>query len=305
MARIRQIGPGRRTNGTIDGVTYVVRNGKTYVRATPIMPAKAYTTPAALKRRAIFKMIQKHLKYHRRTLKQTFTPSGNGTATTTYYSENKLALKAALSSLADRMVAGEIVTLNDVESAICAYATEHPGKIMIGHLMGYEDVFLTGDWPSTITLNATTGDSTVVIIVAENGTTTTIQPNGTTSVEAGQTGSTEGGSSSGSETGGSGSGSGSGSSTGSETSIVTAPTISGTTPFEETTTVTISGPAQATIYYTLDGSTPTSSSTQYSEPLTLSNTTTIKAIAVKDGVSSSVSTRTFTKSSGGGNASEG
>lgn len=288
MARIRQIGPGRRTNGTIDGVTYVVRNGKTYVRATPIMPAKAYTTPAALKRRAIFKMIQKHLKYHRRTLKQTFTPSGNGTATTTYYSENKLALKAALSSLADRMVAGEIVTLNDVESAICAYATEHPGKIMIGHLMGYEDVFLTGDWPSTITLNATTGDSTVVIIVAENGTTTTIQPNGTTSVEAGQTGSTEGGSSS-----------------GSETTIVTAPTISGTTPFADTTTVTISGPAQATIYYTLDGSTPTSSSTQYSEPLTLSNTTTVKAIAVKDGVSSSVSTRTFTKSSGGGNASEG
>ena len=112
------------------------------------------------------------------------------------------------------------------------------------------------------------------------------------------------GSSSGSGTGtGSGSGSGSGTGGGSETPTVAAPTISGSTPFEESTTVTMSGPAGATIHYTTDGSTPTSASTAYSEAITLTDTTTVKAVAVKDGVSSSVTSRTFTK--GTGNGSEG
>ena len=96
------------------------------------------------------------------------------------------------------------------------------------------------------------------------------------------------GSSTGSETGGS------------ETPTVTAPTISGTTPFAETTQVTLTEPDGARVYYTTDGSTPTAESTLYTEPFTLSATTTVKAIAIKDGVSSSVASRTFTKSSGGG-----
>ena len=62
----------------------------------------------------------------------------------------------------------------------------------------------------------------------------------------------------------------------------------------------MSGPSGATIHYTTDGSTPTSASTAYTEALTLSDTTTVKAVAVKDGVTSSVTSRTFTKGSGGG-----
>ena len=85
---------------------------------------------------------------------------------------------------------------------------------------------------------------------------------------------------------------------GGTTNTVNAPTISGTSPFEETTQVTMSGPAGATIYYTTDGTTPTSSSTQYTEAITLSDTATVKAIAVKDGTSSSVASRTFTKGDG-------
>ena len=57
----------------------------------------------------------------------------------------------------------------------------------------------------------------------------------------------------------------------------------------------MSGPAGAEIHYTTDGSAPTAESTLYSEPFTLSNTTTVKAIAIKDGVSSQVSTKSFTK----------
>ena len=83
---------------------------------------------------------------------------------------------------------------------------------------------------------------------------------------------------------------------------VAAPTISGTTPFETSTSVTMSGPTGAEIRYTTDGSTPTSSSSLYSSAITLSATTTVKAIAIKDGVSSEVTTKTFTKSGGGGDA---
>lgn len=169
MAKIKQVGLGRKTSGTIDGITYVTRNGVTYARSTPTMPAKAYKTPAALKRQAVFKMIQMHLKYHLRTIRQTFTPKGNGSPSNRYYSLNGKALRLALDTLANRYVAGEEVSLTEVEAAISAYAAEHPTSIRIASLSGYGEVFLTGAWPQTITLNANGGDSTVIIIVGENG----------------------------------------------------------------------------------------------------------------------------------------
>ena len=82
------------------------------------------------------------------------------------------------------------------------------------------------------------------------------------------------------------------------TVIVAAPTFSGETQFTESTQVTMSAESGAEIRYTLDGSTPTAESTLYSAPVTLSETTTVKAIAIKDGVSSTVTSRTYTKQSG-------
>lgn len=295
MAQVKQIGPGRKTNGTIDGITYVTRkNGFTYVRATPNMPAWVFKTPEALKRQGIFKFIQMHEKYHLRTLKQTITPKGNGTVMNRYHSLNYKHLAAALDALADRYVAGDTVTLTEIEAAIAAYAAENPEAIVIGSRSGYGEVYLTGEWPSTITLRASGGCNTIVVFVAENGQTTTYNPDGTTIVVDG----------SGSGTGGNTGGNGSGSGSGSVTPTVAAPTISGSTPFEESTTVTITGPADASLYYTTNGSVPTSSSTPYTEALTLTATTTVKAIAVKDGVSSSVASKTFTKGTAGGGDGE-
>ena len=87
-----------------------------------------------------------------------------------------------------------------------------------------------------------------------------------------------------------------GSSTGSETENVMAPEISGTSPFTDSTQVTIQGPQGAEVRYTTDGSDPSAESTLYSEAITLSATTTIKAIAILDGETSEVASKTFTKS---------
>ena len=96
-------------------------------------------------------------------------------------------------------------------------------------------------------------------------------------------------------------GSGSGSGTGTITQNLAAPTISGTTPFEETTQVTMAGPDGAEIHYTTNGSDPTSESALYSEAITLSDSATVKAIAIKDGQSSSVTSKVFTKGTDSGN----
>ena len=183
MAQINQVGVGRKSKGTIDGITYYVRGGVTYARSTPTMPASVYNNPDAKLRQALFTLVQMHMKYHLRTIKQTFTPKGNGTPSNRYYSLNGKALNAALTSLAKRYTAGEEVTITDVEQAISDYAAEHPTSIRIASKSGYGDVYLTGPWPETITLNALTGDSTVIIFVNEHGQTTTINADGSVTVK--------------------------------------------------------------------------------------------------------------------------
>ena len=77
------------------------------------------------------------------------------------------------------------------------------------------------------------------------------------------------------------------------------PSISGNTPFESSTSVTITcGTSGASIYYTTDGTAPSASSTKYTGTITLTETTTVKAIAIASGYkNSSVASKTFTKGS--------
>jgi len=82
---------------------------------------------------------------------------------------------------------------------------------------------------------------------------------------------------------------------GSISETVAAPTISGETPFKESTTVTISGPENSTIYYTTDGQDPDNRGTQYTAPFTLDATTTVKAIAYVGDKQSTVATKEFVK----------
>lgn len=82
---------------------------------------------------------------------------------------------------------------------------------------------------------------------------------------------------------------------GGSTVTVAKPTFSpaaGT--YYEAQSVTLSAEDGASIYYTTNGDEPTAQSTLYSTPIEVAQTTTIKAIAVKDEVLSAVATATYT-----------
>ena len=84
------------------------------------------------------------------------------------------------------------------------------------------------------------------------------------------------------------------------------PKISGTDKFSDRTEVTITATTGASIYYTTDGTVPTKKSQQYNTPITLTETTTIQAIAIEDGhIMSDMVGMAFTKESSGGSSSGG
>jgi len=58
--------------------------------------------------------------------------------------------------------------------------------------------------------------------------------------------------------------------------------------------VSIEAEESCEIHYTVDGTAPTTQSPLYTDPFPVSTTTTVKAIAVRDGETSSIATRTFT-----------
>ena len=64
--------------------------------------------------------------------------------------------------------------------------------------------------------------------------------------------------------------------------------------FADSLEVSIEAEEGCEIHYTVDGTAPTTQSPLYTDPFPVSTTTTVKAIAVRDGETSSIATRTFT-----------
>jgi Domain of unknown function (DUF1929)/Legume lectin domain/Chitobiase/beta-hexosaminidase C-terminal domain/PKD domain len=88
-----------------------------------------------------------------------------------------------------------------------------------------------------------------------------------------------------------------------ETQVAT-PTFSpaaGSYTSTQTVSISTTSPAPTTIYYTTDGTTPTTNSPVYSAPITVSSTETVKAYATKSGYfDSNLATAAYTIGSGGG-----
>jgi hypothetical protein len=77
-----------------------------------------------------------------------------------------------------------------------------------------------------------------------------------------------------------------------------APTISiASGTLSEPTQVVLSSKNNLPIYYTTDGSTPTSSSTLYTTPINVYYSQTIKAIVIQDGITSSITSASYTLNS--------
>lgn len=113
-----------------------------------------------------------------------------------------------------------------------------------------------------------------------------------------------GGSQSGTQTGGNTGGNAGGNDIGNTgggaaAETLASPVISGTSPFTESTEVSITGPAGAEIHYTTNDYMPSANSPLYTEPFTITDSTNVRAIAIKDGVSSQAVSRMFSKSTGG------
>ncbi len=86
---------------------------------------------------------------------------------------------------------------------------------------------------------------------------------------------------------------------------VAKPVISGETPFDETTTVTINCETEgSTVYYTIDGTEPDNTSTPYTAAFTLDASATVKAIAYVGETASQVATKEFVKNPSVANIAE-
>ena len=78
---------------------------------------------------------------------------------------------------------------------------------------------------------------------------------------------------------------------------IDSPTLPASCAFMDSKTIAITNNTDgATIYYTTDGSEPSADNgTKYESPFTITETTTVKAIAVKEGESSDIVEATYTK----------
>lgn len=77
--------------------------------------------------------------------------------------------------------------------------------------------------------------------------------------------------------------------------IVKNPAIEGEESFKESTQVSISYDSALEVYYTIDGTDPTKASTRYTAPFTITETTTVKAIAFDGDKPSDIIEKTFIK----------
>lgn len=81
---------------------------------------------------AILDLMNRYTLFHYADLNISFSKGKHHSPRHAFMRKNRQELKAALSSLAERVADGEMVTIAEIDTAVSDYATQNPNAIVIG-----------------------------------------------------------------------------------------------------------------------------------------------------------------------------
>lgn len=98
---------------------------------------------------ALFSLVNTFMQLHGTDIDVSFNKSKYGSARNYFFTKNKSALRAALTSLMTKYISsGMKPTATEIDKAVGDYAASHPNAIYRVSLTGFDPVFMTGAWTS-------------------------------------------------------------------------------------------------------------------------------------------------------------
>lgn len=138
------IGRARKSAGNI---TYRTVRGRC-IASQKVSTAGTRVTTLSLTQ-AFFSLVNTFMQLHGTDIDVSFNKSKYGSARNYFFTKNKSALRAALTSLMTEYVSsGMKPTATEIDAAIGTYATSNPNAIYRVSLTGFDPVFMTGPWTS-------------------------------------------------------------------------------------------------------------------------------------------------------------
>lgn len=147
MAIINSMGVGR-ARKSMGNVTYRNVRGRT-LGSQKIQPRPITRGDALSRYQAAFGLINMFMRSHASDIDVSFNKTRFGSARNNFFKTNRVALEEALSALIAWTVTNNAFpSADEIESAVTAYATENPAKIVRVKLAGFDTVYMDGAWSS-------------------------------------------------------------------------------------------------------------------------------------------------------------
>lgn len=138
------IGRARKSAGNI---TYRTVRGRC-IASQKVSPAGTRVTTLSLTQ-AFFSLVNTFMQLHGTDIDVSFNKSKYGSQRNYFFTKNKSALRAALTSLiTDYISSGMKPSAAEIDAAVGTYATSNPNAIYRVSLTGFDPVFMTGPWTS-------------------------------------------------------------------------------------------------------------------------------------------------------------
>lgn len=98
---------------------------------------------------ALFSLVNTFMQTHGTDIDVSFNKSEYGSQRNYFFTKNKSALRAALTSLMAKYISSGVKpTAAEIDAAVGTYATSNPNAIYRVLLAGFDPVFMTGPWSS-------------------------------------------------------------------------------------------------------------------------------------------------------------